>query len=203
MTNTSSAVITSSGGSDESDADGVDLAGEPLLLYDLVLRSARPEALDADDETCDGACVVRAREDRRGSVLAIACSEDGKNIRPDSCVGKRSGVEPGRLTMLTCPLERRNVAIRARQVELFLSRRDGSKSLRPEQEGTRANELGRTRARNRGCQAWGCGLHSNPTESRMLCGRSSKCQSMAHRRKGRSRQPFEVRCVGVGVGASD
>ena len=45
--------MVSSGGSDESDPVEVDLCGEPPLLKFLVLRSTRPDTLEAVDEICD------------------------------------------------------------------------------------------------------------------------------------------------------
>lgn len=48
----SSAVIVSSGGSEESDPVEVDLGGEPVLKS-RELRSVRPERLDAVEEICD------------------------------------------------------------------------------------------------------------------------------------------------------
>lgn len=66
-------VVESSGGSDESDALPVDFWGDPVLVKPLVVRSTRPEMLDAVEETCDWDCVSRAREDRRvGEVPAMA-----------------------------------------------------------------------------------------------------------------------------------
>lgn len=68
----SSAVIVSSGGSDESEPVDPSFCGEPALLKYRELRSGRPEILEALDETCDCDCVARALEDRLGSVPAIA-----------------------------------------------------------------------------------------------------------------------------------
>jgi hypothetical protein len=71
--NGSSAVIVSSGGSDDSDPVEVDFCGEPALLKYLELRSGRPEMLEVVDEICDCDWVARALEDRLGSVAAILC----------------------------------------------------------------------------------------------------------------------------------
>ena len=62
--------MVSSGGSDDSDPVEVDFCGEAPLLKYRVLRSGRPEALEAVDEICDCDWVTRALEDRRGSVIA-------------------------------------------------------------------------------------------------------------------------------------
>lgn len=69
--NVSSAVIVSSGGSEESDPVEVDLGGEPALKC-RVLRSARPERLEEVEEA--GALT---RRDRLGSAGAIADSDAG------------------------------------------------------------------------------------------------------------------------------
>jgi hypothetical protein len=77
-------VIVSSGGSDDSDPVEVDFCGEPPLLKYLELRSGRPERLEAVDEIWDCDWVVRALEDRRGSVAAIVYPRfhnDGESAR--------------------------------------------------------------------------------------------------------------------------
>ncbi|KAK8000183.1 hypothetical protein PG990_012783 [Apiospora arundinis] len=64
--------VESSGGSDESEPLPVDFWGDPFFVKALVVRSARPDALEAEEECCDCGWVVRAREDRRvGEVPAI------------------------------------------------------------------------------------------------------------------------------------
>jgi hypothetical protein len=90
--NGSSAVIVSSGGSDDNDPVEVDFCGEPPLLKYLELRSGRPEMLEAVEEICDCDWVVRALEDRRGSVAAIICSRCHRDEGPKSAryEGKRS-----------------------------------------------------------------------------------------------------------------
>lgn len=75
MPNGSSAVIVSSGGSDDSDPVDVDFCGEPALLKYLELRSGRPEMLEVVEEICDCDWVARALEDRLGSVAAILYNE--------------------------------------------------------------------------------------------------------------------------------
>jgi len=67
----SSAVIVSSGGSEERDPVEVDFGGEPVLKC-LEFRSTRPERLEEVEEI---GWVTRALEDRLGSAPAIACSE--------------------------------------------------------------------------------------------------------------------------------
>ena len=52
-----------------------DFWGEPCLLFDLVLRSARFEEIDDVELLCEGAegggWVIRAREERRGDSGGI------------------------------------------------------------------------------------------------------------------------------------
>lgn len=67
-------IVESSGGSEDKDPLPVDFWGEPVLVKALVLRSTRPDALDALELLCDCDWVVRAREERLvGEVPAIAC----------------------------------------------------------------------------------------------------------------------------------
>lgn len=95
MPNGSSAVIVSSGGSDDSDPVEVDFCGEPALLKYLELRSGRPEMLDVVDEICDCDCVTRALEDRLGSVAAILCKKCRSGRAPSDLVWRNAVAERG------------------------------------------------------------------------------------------------------------
>lgn len=72
--------VDSSGGSDESEPLPVDFWGDPFFVKARVVRSARPDALEAEEECCDCGWVVRAREDRRVGEVPAICFERHKVV---------------------------------------------------------------------------------------------------------------------------
>ena len=65
-----------SGSSDDCDRAATELLCEGGSRFELVLRGARPEEIEDDEELdCWGmegvGCVVRARDERRGDMAAI------------------------------------------------------------------------------------------------------------------------------------
>ena len=67
--------VTKSRSSRDCDRNGTDLSDEDILLWERLLRSARPEDTEEVEECVSwgagGGCVVRAREERRGDMLEL------------------------------------------------------------------------------------------------------------------------------------
>ncbi len=67
--------LVSSGGSDDSEAEGVDFRGDSALLCDRVALSARPEEFEEAEEWCEfawGCWLARAALDERRAVSISA-----------------------------------------------------------------------------------------------------------------------------------